>query len=192
MSVGSRLQCRENTSDHDFKATGPADRDGLRDPLRGLEDTGGSQARGSAGSRLPLGSPRASAPGSAACSCPRWHHRSRPAVMMQSPWRHTQDIPVDYPLIGYLFYLSFSRCWLRFITYLWLIAFPYTTEAIMWPSSHVVRKHAQPFELLTLLLPSNVLTSFTPAAIKTSRKWLEFILFPKFKCEVLYVCLLMT
>jgi len=48
---------------------------------------------------------------------------------------------------------------------------------------------------LTLLLPSNVLTSFTiganlTPAIKTSRKWLELILFPKFKCQVLYVCLL--
>jgi len=31
----------------------------------------------------------------------------------------------------------------------------------------------------------------TPA-IKTSRKWLELILFSKFKCEVLYVCLLTT
>jgi len=51
--------------------------------------------------------------------------------------------------------------------------------------------------LLTLLLPSNVLTSFTlgvnlTPAIKTSRKLLELILFPKFKCQVLYVCLLTT
>jgi len=49
------------------------------------------------------------------------------------------------------------------------------------------------FSHLTLLWPSNVPTSFTlgvtlTPAIKTSRKLLELILFPKFKCEVLYVC----
>jgi len=47
--------------------------------------------------------------------------------------------------------------------------------------------------LLTLLSPSHLLTHVTlgvnlTPAIKTCRKLLELILFPKFKCEVLYVC----
>jgi len=54
-----------------------------------------------------------------------------------------------------------------------------------------------PIQCLTLLLPLFLLTYFTlgvnlTPAIKTSRKLLELILFPKFKCEVLYVCLLTT
>jgi len=53
------------------------------------------------------------------------------------------------------------------------------------------------FHDFNLLLPLHSLTYFTlgvnlTPAIKTCRKLLELILFPKFKCEVLYVCLLTT
>jgi len=69
------------------------------------------------------------------------------------------------------------------------------------PLPCVSKKKTQDFSeiifILSFPVPLHLLTYFTlgvnlTPAIKTSRNVLELILFPKFKCEVLYVCLLTT
>jgi len=67
----------------------------------------------------------------------------------------------------------------------------------VWGRLMICLKEMSNWVHLTLLLPLHLLTYFTlwvnlTPAIKTSRKLLDLILFPKFKCEVLYVCLLTT